>query len=146
MTQLQAVRKFADYVAQEHVTLYRSPDDDWEFNMSTSKPRMGIPSNLTATDEQDKMFRIFFIQHCPIGRGFADITLSILHEIGHHFNREIYIFDTNMDVYNAAHDFDHFNLPCELAATNWAIEWLQDVEHRKIAKRFEKEFFGYGKE
>lgn len=143
MTQLQAIRKFADYVAQEHVIIYRSKDDDYEFNMWYSKPRMGIPTHLMARDEGDKLYRKFFIENCPMGRGFADVTISILHEIGHHFNREIFIFNTDLQEYQKAHGYDHFNFPCEKVATDWAIEWLKDPEHRKIAKRFEKDFFGY---
>ena len=32
-------------------------------------------------------------------------------------------------------------LPDELAATTWALDWLADAEHRKLAKAFEKKFF-----
>jgi O-antigen/teichoic acid export membrane protein len=35
----------------------------------------------------------------------------------------------------------YFLLPDEMSATDWAVEWLQDAEHRRIAKAFEKKFF-----
>lgn len=143
MTKLQAIRKFAEYVAGQHVFLYRSPDDDWEFSMSFSKPHIGIPTHLMRIDEGDKLYRKYFIEHCPMGRGFAHVTISILHEIGHHFNREIYLFETDPIEYENAHGYDHYNFPCERVATEWAYEWLKDPEHRRVAKQFEKDFFGY---
>lgn len=36
---------------------------------------------------------------------------------------------------------EYYFLPDERAATEWAIEWLKNSENRKIAKKFEKEFF-----
>lgn len=138
MTRLQAIRKFADIVAGEHVIIIRS--DDWALSMVDAKPRLLLPYNLMKNDEGDKQFRQDFVERCPLGRGFANVTISILHEIGHHFNREEYIF-CDYDEYENAYGFDHFKLPCEIVATNWAIEWLQDPENRKIAKAFEREFF-----
>lgn len=142
MTKLQAIRKFADTVAQEHVIIVR--DDDWSFSMADTKPRMAIPYDLMKNDQGDKDFRTDFVRRCPIGKGFANVTLSILHEIGHHFNREVFIFMTDVKAYNEAQGFDHFKFPCEIVATDWAINWLQSPKNRKIAKAFEKEFFGYG--
>ena len=139
MTRLQAIRKFASIVAGEHVICTRS--DDWAFSMMDSKPRLLLPYDLMKNDIGDKQFRQDFVERCPMGRGFANVTISILHEIGHHFHREEYIF-CDYDEYENATDFDHFKLPCEMVATDWAIEWLQDPFHRKIAKAFEHEFFG----
>ena len=141
MTQLQAIRWFADAVAGEHVVIVRRRDD-WGMSLSDDNPRLILPSNLMQNDEQDKLFRKFFISLCPMARGFANVTISILHEIGHHFHRIEYIM-CDADEYNMAEGYDHFNLPCERVATDWAIEWLQDPEHRKIAKAFEKDFFGH---
>lgn len=139
MTKLQAIRWFADFVAEEHVVIERK--DDWEFNMAYSHPHMGIPYDPMKRDQGDKLFRADFVARCPLARGFADVTLSILHEIGHHFNREEFIFMTNVKEYNEAEGLDHFKFPCERVATDWAIAWLQDPTHRKIAKAFEKDFF-----
>ena len=108
--------------------------------MADAKPRLILPPDLNQNDEGDKAFRKDFIERCPMARGFANVTLSILHEIGHHFNREAYIFsDANEDDYES-----HFALPYEIVATDWAIEWLQDSEHRKQAKAFERIYFQKG--
>ena len=40
MTKLQAIRKFADYAAGEHVIIIRG---DWAMGMSDSKPRLQVP-------------------------------------------------------------------------------------------------------
>ena len=141
MTKLQAIRKFADYVAGEHV-ICSYEMNEWAMAMWDSKPRLMLPRNLLTNDEDDKLFRIDFIARCPLAQGFASVTLSILHEIGHHFHREEYIFSDPRE-YNAATGHWHFLLPCEIVATDWAIEWLQDPEHRKVAKQFERNFFGY---
>lgn len=140
MTRLQAIRKFADIVAGEHVICSYAMDM-WAMSMIDSHPRLMLPRNLFENDEDDKLFRKDFIKRCPMARGFANVTLSILHEIGHHFHREEYIF-TDYEVYERANGAEHFKIPCEIVATNWAIEWLQDPFHRKIAKAFEHEFFG----
>ena len=139
MTQLQAIRWFADYVAEEHVIITRK--DDWECNMAYSRPHMSIPYDLMKNDEGDKLFRADFVSRCPLARGFANVTLSILHEIGHHFNREEFIFMQNVKEYNEASNEEHFKFPCEVVATNWAIAWLQNPQNRKVAKAFEKDFF-----
>lgn len=140
MTKLQAMHKFADAVAGRHVTFTRATD--WALSVVDSRPHLWVPFDLMKNDEGDKQFRDDFTQRCPMGRGFANVTISILHELGHHFNREEYI-KTNEKEYDEATGYDHFKLPCEIVATNWAIKWLQDPEHRRLAKQFEREFFGY---
>lgn len=140
MTKLQAMRKFSDTVAGEHVIFIRS--EDWGMSVSDSHPRLLVPYDLMKNDCGDQMFRIDFIKRCPLAQGFANVTISILHEIGHHFHREEYI-ETNEKEYNEATGFDHFKLPCEIVATDWAIKWLQDPANRRLAKQFEREFFGY---
>ena len=144
MTKLQAIRWFADFVADDHVFITRS--DDWSSSMYDRHPRITIPYDLTKHDEGDRLFRIDFVKRCPLARGFADVTLSILHEIGHHFHREEFIFMTDVKEYEEAEGMEHFKFPCEVVATDWAIAWLQNPQNRKIAKEFEKDFFGYGKE
>lgn len=140
MTKLQALRKFADEVAGEHVICNR--DEDWGMSLCDQHPRLIVPKDLDKNDEGDKEFRIDFTERCPLARGFANVTISILHEIGHHFHREEYIF-CDAEEYENAHGFDHFKLPCEMVATDWAITWLQDPDHRKLAKQFERNYFGY---
>ena len=138
MTKLQAICWFADFVAEEHVIITR--DEEWSCSMIDWHPLIRIPYNLTKNDEEDKMFRADFIRRCPLGRGFSNVTLSILHEIGHHFNREEFIFADKVEGDTME---EHLTLPCEIVATDWAIKWLQDPIHRKIAKKFERDFRGH---
>ena len=138
MTQLQAIRWFADFVAKDHVIITRS--DEWSSSMIDYHPRITIPYDLTKSDEGDRLFRLDFIRRCPIAVEFSDVTLSLLHEIGHHFNREIFIFANKLE--GDTHE-EHFALPHEVAATDWAIAWLQDETNRKVAREFERDLFGH---
>jgi hypothetical protein len=142
MTQLQAIRKFADIVAGTHVTIARNRDD-WGMGLSDLKhPRLILPADTNKNDISDRQFRFDFVSRCPLARGFANVTIFILHEIGHYYH-PIEYFITDPEEYNNALDFDHFNLPCERVATDWAIQWLQDANNRKIAKAFERAYFGH---
>lgn len=101
-----------------------------------------------------KWFREDFISRCPMARGFANITLTLLHELGH-IETEIINFNFNRDkvekeliekrlanqISNKEMNFTYFRFPDEMAATEWAILWLKDPAHRKLAKEFEKKFF-----
>lgn len=90
-----------------------------------------------------------FYSRCPMGRGFATITLTLLHELGHihsqqefdGYDRPTAILDLREQYPKETINFEYFKLPDETAATDWAIEWLADAENRKMAKAFEKEFF-----
>lgn len=139
MTKLQAIRQFASEVAGEYVTLARQRDD-WSISMADSKPRLILPHDLNQNEVEDKIFRADFIKRCPMAQGFANVTLSILHELGHHFNREVVICANKLVGDNME---EHLKLPHEVIATNWAINWLQNKENRKTVKKFEKNFFGY---
>lgn len=102
-----------------------------------------------------QIFRYYWSEVCPMFKGFASVTLALLHELGHLHTQdnvlatgytyeerqrryaEIYEkYDTLLDL-NA----EYYLLPDELSATLWAIEWLKDSNHRKMAKAFEKKFF-----
>jgi hypothetical protein len=101
------------------------------------------------TSKGHTQFRKDFEKRCPMARGFSDITISLLHELGHHacgdneyedYNREEelkFIEQLPKEMINLF----YFLLPDEMDATNWAIEWLQKPNNRKIAKQFEKKFF-----
>ena len=138
MNRVTLIRNFASLACGEHVIIPRERDV-WSMQMWDSHPRLVLPVDLDARDESDKLFRADFVARCPMARGFADVTLSILHEIGHHFHREEYIF-CDYDEYENAYGTDHFKLHCEMVATDWAIEWLQDPEHRRQAKAFERAY------
>lgn len=102
-----------------------------------------------------KEFRKDFVSRCPMAKGFANVTLTLLHELGHQeTNVGVWsVQDRNTAEAKLAERFEkgeinkhqlqieYFRFPDETLATNWAIEWLKDAEHRKIAKIFEKEFF-----
>ena len=141
MNRVTLIRNFASLAAGEHVIIPRERSE-WSMLMTDSHPRLILPVDLDAKDEDDRLFRADFVARCPLARGFADVTLSILHEIGHHFHREEYIF-CDFDEYERAQGVDHFKLHCEMVATEWAIEWLKDSQNRRVAKAFEKEYFGY---
>ena len=139
MTQLQAIRQFADYVAGEHVIIPKQRGD-WQMGLGDPKPRLTVPLDPNQNDEADELFRENFVKRCPIAQEFANVTLSILHEIGHHFNREVAIFADKLE---GDTQEEHFSLPHEVVATDWAIRWLHNKEHRKQAKAFERLYFGY---
>lgn len=97
-------------------------------------------------------FEVDFRNRCPMARGFANITLSLLHELGHFYvdlddgiqwteeqrKRELERIRTLPRILR---NLEYFKMPDENGATEWAIAWLNDPEHRKIAKAFEKKFF-----
>lgn len=140
MTQIQAIRQFASYVANTKAVIARTREE-WSITLDYPYPYLTLPKDLMENSESDKAFRKDFVARCPMGRGFANVTLSVLHEIGHFFNKEA--FDAqDMDEYKNVTEYEeYFALPCEKVATDWAINWLQNKEHRKVAKAFEKSFF-----
>lgn len=141
MNRVQLIRDFASQVAGEKVVIARIRDD-WGITLGDVYPRLILPRNLDKCDEGDKAFRKNFVERCPMAQGFAHVTLSVLHEIGHHFHRIEYITQDPKE-YDEALGDAHFDLPCERVATDWAIEWLQDKAHRRMAKEFEKKYFAF---
>lgn len=143
MTKLQAIREFINYVAGEHVTIAHERCDcgNWGMDIGGSTPRLILPKDFEYRDKLDEEFRKDFTARCPLAKGFSDITLTILHEFGHWFNRNV----MNIVVYDAMvqdETANYFANPYEVLATQWAICWLLCPTNRKIAKAFEKHFFG----
>ena len=143
MTKLQAVRWFANTVAQQKVVIARNRiTNNWM--MSTNELRMTIPTNLTyEPDETDILFRNDFIKRYAPAKELLDVTITILHEIGHYFTR--FDYDLTEDYIlrlHAANMSEYLRIPCERLATDWAIAWLHDLEHLAIAKQFEADFMG----
>ena len=69
-------------------------------------------------------------------RDFANLTLIILHEIGHLKTcNDFDVLAYKAEVNKAETDEDYYAIPCEYAANQWAIEWLKC--NRAIAKQFE---------
>lgn len=98
----------------------------------------------------DQQFRSDFVSRCLKAKGFANITLSLLHELGHfethfmefkNYNRIKELTLLREQYSEETINFAYFRLPDETAATNWAINWLDSAENRKKAKAFEKKFF-----
>lgn len=97
-----------------------------------------------------KCFRKDFIERCPNAKGFSDVTISLLHEVGHtmtksqlpdDYDREKECEKVEKVKGKTAHAFAYFRMLDEMLATDWAIEWLQHKKNRKIAKQFEKKFW-----
>ena len=146
MTKVQAIRKFASDVLEEKVTIARdrNMDANWTMGILSASPRMQIPQDLdAASDEGDKSFRRDFIKRCPSARGFSNATLTILHECGHWATRSVMnIIEYDKAVQKCQTQEEYMMIPWECLATQWAICWLMCPENRKIAKAFEKNYFG----
>lgn len=111
--------------------------------------RMGYSIEQLYYSKGSKEFRANFVKRCPLARGFADVTLALLHELGHFYTacNDFGDYDRKTELAfvralpaEMINRF-YFELPDEQAATNWAIEWLNNPENRKTAKAFEKKFF-----
>ena len=101
-----------------------------------------------------KWFRKYWSKKNPIVKGFSDIVISLLHELGHlevndtirkefsYDDRAIALTALDLKAENYKQkNMLYFKLPDEKAATEWAINWLSSADNRKKAKKFEKEFF-----
>lgn len=100
-------------------------------------------------------FRKNFESLCPLAKGFANVTIYLLHELGHQYtenqvedvepeyDREFAMMMGQMlcDTQEAWDDYYFNTMVDEMLATKWAVEWLQNAENRKIAKAFERKFF-----
>lgn len=142
MGRITAIRKFATIAIGEKVVI---PNDriDWGMGLYDCHPRLGLPADTQKNDEEDQRFRRFFIGLFPSGRGFANVTISILHELGHWATRHEVDWNEYWVEAENTYGWDYFNLKAERMATDWAINWLSDPENRKIAKAFEVEYFGH---
>lgn len=103
-------------------------------------------------------FTRFVHKERSYARGFSGVTLCLLHEVGHYqtvkqffrenprYNRgekilEIICFARLQDNPHEEANRLYQQLPDEKMATEWALDWLANAEHRKIAKAFERKFF-----
>lgn len=149
MTQLQAVRKFAAQVAEHKVVIARQRmENNWAMcvNLFSDEIRMKVPTNFNyKPDAVDIEFRKDFITRYNPARGFSNATLSILHEIGHEKTKWDggCVFNDCKQRKRVKTQKEYMMLESERRATDWAIQWLYDPNHRRLAKQFEKEFFGY---
>ena len=151
MTQLQAIRKFASDVAEHKVIIAKKRmENNWGMGVYPFDPnemRMYIPSDLNyKPSENDYEFRRDFVTRYNPAQGFANVTLTILHEVGHFKtqydgNVAITFLQNRKKVFRSQKEY--MLQEDERRATDWAIQWLYDPEHRRLAKQFEKEYFGY---
>ena len=144
MTQLQAIRWFINQVLTNETITFARHRDQWGMGISSSTPRLTLPSNLMENDDDDKLFRKDFIQRYSSARGFANVTLTLLHELGHWHTRNDVDWIEYMDQASRTKSMNEYlALPAEQIATDWAIQWLSDASHRRLAKQFERFFFVY---
>ena len=145
MTQLQAVREFASVAIGERVTIARNRyNNNWGMDVyNKPNPRMIVPKVIDYPPEvEDKMFRADFVRRCPFAAMFNDVTLSILHELGHWATRASVDWMRDYEDRKGLTIEEYFTLYSERIATDWAINWLWDLEHWAIAKQFEADFMG----
>lgn len=146
MTKLQAIRHFTTFVLSEKVIIARDRFMDSNFGMGimTESPRLKLPASLDyQPDECDKAFRKDFVERCPLARGFSSITLTLLHECGHWATRSIFdIVEYEKWDERAESQEEYMKIPWEHLATEWAICWLHSPANRKVAKAFERAYFG----
>lgn len=109
-----------------------------------------IRYNLEFLNNPSAGWRKSFTRINSVANGFASITLAILHELGHlHTEQEFEGYDRDFmmkAIFFMAETQEEMNemyydLPDEKNATEWAVAWLMDADHRKQAKAFEKKFF-----
>lgn len=110
-----------------------------------------ITFKLTEDTTEDKWFLEFVEKR--FGLKVDSFLLSILHEIGHsqaneEINGDLYDFCMNekeriskeMTIANAKQskklEFQYFNLPDEIMATQWAVNWIK--AHPKKSKKMYK--------
>ena len=142
MNQIQAIRYFASIALGTPVTIARKRDC-WSMGLLGSYPRLYLPEDLNENDEEDKMFRKNFISRYPTAQGFANITLAILHELGHWVTRNSVNWLEYAILASQVSSEEYFDLEAERIATDWAIEWLSQSQNRKLAKSFEVQYFGH---
>lgn len=99
-----------------------------------------IQYNLECLEDEDfKYVMRDFRSRSPESKGFANITLVLLHECGHIMTWKHQGLHERPELYDDQEEY--ISQPDEVWATNWAIKWLEDEENRKYAKWFEREFF-----
>lgn len=140
MTPIQLIREFASTAIGERVTIARHHmENNWGMDVNNKpNPRLIIPTIINYTpDEEDKLFRINFEQRCKWAYMFTDITLAILHELGHWATRHLVDWVQDYDDRIGVAGEAYFYIHSEYIATNWAIQWLSDDDNRKIAQQFD---------
>ena len=114
-------------------------DPDYFYNQKEQFNRV-IQYNLECLEDEDfKYVMRDFRSRSPESKGFANITLVLLHECGHIMTWKHQGLHKRPELYDDQEEY--ISQPDEVWATNWAIKWLEDEENREYAKWFEREFF-----
>ena len=147
MTKLQAIREFMTFVCEQPITSARDKCDfgNWAMDIANSTPRIKLPKTLDYPhDYSDIVFRKNFISLCPSAKGFSHITLTILHECGHWATRSVMDIVEYDKLASVAYTQEMYMAnPWEMLATQWAVCWLCSPSNRKVAKDFERKYFGH---
>lgn len=146
------INDFVNAASGKMFTIRSSRDDSMNYFVGDNE--IIVPRWRTANYKNDiggKLFRKDFEKRCPLARGFSDVTISILHEIGHRMTdkeipRDFRRWEALKEIEKQAKTteekcFLYFSITDEILATNWAINWLSNAENRKTAKAFEKRFW-----
>ena len=148
VTKKKAVRAFMTLVCEQPVIFARDRFDDynWAIDITGDSPRLKTPKNWdTLPDELDYLFRKNFVSRCKMAQGFSSITLTLLHECGHWMTRSVVDPVEYCKLRDRATKMEmYMDIPYERIATEWAICWLNCPANRKLAKIFERHYFGYG--
>ena len=104
-------------------------------------------------DDGMTLFRNFWISKVPTLEDFANITLTLLHELGHLETsdevRKTFSFQDRALTWEAINllcdndkekNYQYFAMFDEAKATQWGIDWLADERNKKVTKEFEKKF------
>lgn len=104
-------------------------------------------------DDGAELFRNYWVKKESILNDFSNITLTLLHELGHLETndqiRKSFTYEKRHLLYSSINflydndeekNYQYFAMPDETAATEWGINWLKKAENKKIAKEFEKKF------
>lgn len=129
MKRSKAMRKLARKITGENIKIKKGKY--WETNWE-NKIWWANDENT----ESAKAFKDFFIKHCPMAKDFNNITISLLHEIGH-----IMMVDESYGEQIKTEDNEkYFNSHDEWIATEWAINFL--INNTKLLRKFEKKIAG----
>lgn len=142
MGKITTIRQFVETIVDSKIVIARERDD-WGMNIDERLPHLRLPQDLCQNTAEDKMYRKYFIERCKCGKGFSNVTISLLHEIGHWKTRDEVDWEKYYNERIGVYDYDYFNLDAERKATDWAIKWLANPKNRKFAKEFEVKFYGH---
>jgi len=121
----KAMRKLATKIVGYKVKVKKG--QEWETDWETTIWWVNDADTKVAGE-----FRDFFTANCPDAAQFSNITLSLLHEIGHIMTLD----EADCEEPKTKNNMEYFRLHDEWLATEWAIDYL--MTHKKKLRKFEK--------